>query len=197
MFSLVTGLFDEFYREPDEFKILILGMEGCGKTTIFEAIKIELNHRGNGAFGAVQPTAGLNLSRCRGVFGSNLVFWDVGGRRALIPMWKKYAKEADAVLFIIDCTNQDTQRHSRAIFEDLVTHDVLAGVPCMLIGNKCSDVNMATAVATDWIGPSPIQKVAPVSFLYLPPDHGQWGHLIRGMCRWLVTQCAMAKAKNL
>ena len=72
MYSLFSGLFERILPEPDEFKILIVGTEGSGKSTVLEAMKNELNHNGKGRVSQVQPTAGLNLSRCRDVFGSNL-----------------------------------------------------------------------------------------------------------------------------
>ena len=112
-------------------------------------------------------------------------------------MWSKYFREADALIYVIDCSSSiEEQAHSRAVFQDLVIQESLTGTPCMLIGNKCGDVSIATTVAAEWIYPTPAQTVGPMSFVHLPLDTTRWGRHIRNMCKWLVTHCSLVKQLN-
>lgn len=87
-----------------EMKILMLGLDNAGKTTIL--YKLKLNKRRDSA-----PTVGFNIET---VSYKNIKFnmWDVGGQEHLRPLWRHYFPSANALIFVID--SQDRARLDEA-----------------------------------------------------------------------------------
>ena len=99
MFGLISGFWKDLTQKP-EFKILLLGLEGSGKTTILNQIK-----RGQGLNSQpnekIRPTMGLNLSRFD-YSNYSIRIWDQSGNKNYIKIWKDYYTDCDCVLFVID-----------------------------------------------------------------------------------------------
>ncbi|KAG8969809.1 hypothetical protein FRC03_000635 [Tulasnella sp. 419] len=84
----------------EELKLLILGLDNAGKTTILYKVTM-------GEAVETAPTVGSNHE----VFEyKNLRFalWDIGGQTAIRASWPQYFASARAVILVIDST--DTQR---------------------------------------------------------------------------------------
>ena len=102
MFSLLSGCLNALRAKP-RVKVLILGLDGAGKTVVLEQLK-SIYKAGGVAVDKIPPTVGLNLGNitCEG-FGVTL--WDLGGHPNLRDIWEQYYDEADAVMFIIDSSD--------------------------------------------------------------------------------------------
>lgn len=112
--------------------ILMLGLDGAGKTTILNTL--------TGGAKDTAPTIGFNL-QCFTFQNVKLTIWDVGGQDKIIPLWEEYHKNTNAVVFVID--SNDHERFPRAELElnKLFSSYRLRDATFLLLLNK-SDLGM-------------------------------------------------------
>ena len=79
-----------------EKRILILGLDNAGKTSILSAYQ-EQSHDTQRV-----PTIGLSIEEVY-VKDYKLTFWDVGGQAT--KLWKHYFDSVDGLVFVIDSTD--------------------------------------------------------------------------------------------
>ncbi|XP_049550699.1 ADP-ribosylation factor-like protein 1 isoform X2 [Orcinus orca] len=82
-----------------EMRILILGLDGAGKTTILYRLQV-------GEVVTTIPTIGFNVET---VTYKNLKFqvWDLGGQTSIRPYWRCYYSNTDAVIYVVDSCDRD------------------------------------------------------------------------------------------
>jgi ADP-ribosylation factor-like protein 5B len=81
-----------------QYKLLILGLDNAGKTTI-------LFHLHLGEVINTQPTIGSNVEEVR---HKNLHFqvWDLGGQESLRQAWETYYVSTSAVILVVDSSDR-------------------------------------------------------------------------------------------
>ncbi|KAL9014517.1 MAG: hypothetical protein Q9173_000840 [Seirophora scorigena] len=111
-----------------EIRILILGLDNAGKTTLLYRLKI-------GEVVTTIPTIGFNVES---VTYKNLNFnvWDLGGQTSIRPYWRCYYANTAAVIFVIDST--DIERLSTASDElaAMLNEDELREAALLVFANK-------------------------------------------------------------
>ena len=82
MGNLLQNLYNHFAGGHRQVRLLMLGLDAAGKTTILYKLKL------NDVVHTI-PTIGFNVETIQ--FG-NLEFtcWDIGGQSRLRPMWQYY-----------------------------------------------------------------------------------------------------------
>lgn len=82
-----------------EMRILILGLDGAGKTTILYQLQV-------GEVVSTIPTIGFNVEQ---VTYKNLKFqvWDLGGQTSIRPYWRCYYSNTDAIIYVVDSADKD------------------------------------------------------------------------------------------
>ena len=77
-----------------EMRILMVGLDAAGKTTILYKLKL-------GEVVTTIPTIGFNVET---VEYKNISFtvWDVGGQQSIRQLWKHYYANTDAIIYVID-----------------------------------------------------------------------------------------------
>ncbi|CAD6203898.1 unnamed protein product [Miscanthus lutarioriparius] len=134
MFSLFYGLWKYVFTK-DEFRVLILGVDKAGKTTLLEKLK-SMYLKGEGLPpDRVVPTVGLNIGRIEDA-KAKLVFWDLGGQIGLRTIWEKYYEEAHAIMYVIDAATASSFEDSKSALEKVIRHEHLRGAPILIIANK-------------------------------------------------------------
>ena len=92
-------------------KILIMGLDNCGKTSILISLKKDANIL---SYFSLKPTKGVAIEKFE---GQNIVCWDLGGqkkyREEYLKDLGKYVKETDKIIFVIDV--QDIKRFEVAL----------------------------------------------------------------------------------
>ena len=100
MGNFIYRAFAAFTRmQGREVRILMVGLDAAGKTTILYQLKIgEQVH--------AIPTVGFNVEEVK---YKNLTFtmWDVGGQKLLRNMWCHYYPNTDAVIYVVDSSDQE------------------------------------------------------------------------------------------
>lgn len=126
MFSLFSGIYDFTKKPKREKKILVLGLDGSGKSTLINSLKIcatTLGHEGNvgGELEAntVSPTLGLNLVKIE-LPSLNIELMEIGGKESFRSMWSHYYEDADKILFIVDASSSDRFEDARTAFVKVI-----------------------------------------------------------------------------
>ncbi|HUY01420.1 MAG TPA: ADP-ribosylation factor-like protein [Candidatus Deferrimicrobium sp.] len=105
-----------------EFKIVIMGLDNSGKTSILLALQKKTNLL---SYYSLKPTQGLNIVKIEDK-DKTYSIWELGGqnryRESYTKDLKKYIDETDKIIFVIDV--QDVQRYKVALsyLEEIMNH---------------------------------------------------------------------------
>lgn len=134
MFSLVYGLWKYIFNKT-EFRVLILGVDKSGKTTLLEKLKL-IYLKGEGLPpDRIVPTVGLNIGRIEDA-NAKLTFWDLGGQVGLRTIWDKYYQEAHAIIYVVDAAAASSFEDAKSALEKVLRHEDLKGAPLLIFANK-------------------------------------------------------------
>lgn len=71
--------------------------------------------------------------------------WDIGGQPRFRPMWERYCRGVNAIVFIVDIADTAQVPKAREELHSLVTYPSLSGIPLLVLGNK-SDLPVKLSV---------------------------------------------------
>ncbi|KAK7191488.1 ADP-ribosylation factor 1 [Paraphaeosphaeria sporulosa] len=111
-----------------EIRILILGLDNAGKTTLLYRLKI-------GEVVTTIPTIGFNVES---VTYKNLNFnvWDLGGQTSIRPYWRCYYANTAAVIFVIDSTDIDRLSTASEELSAMLNEEELRDAALLVFANK-------------------------------------------------------------
>jgi ADP-ribosylation factor-like protein 1 len=128
-----------------EVRILILGLDGAGKTTILYRLQM-------GEVITTIPTIGFNVET---VSYKNIKFqvWDLGGQTSIRPYWRCYYANTDAVIYVIDSQDKDRIGTSKEELMEMLKEDELKDAALLVFANK-QDMPGAMSVTevSDFLG---------------------------------------------
>ena len=133
---IFSKILDFFSRSRNNFRIIILGIQNAGKTTILYRLSI-------GQLVKTTPTIGSNVEEIS-YNNVKLQAWDLGGQESSRSMWEVYFVNTDAVIYVID-THDETFDESKAQFYKLLKHDALKNAIILIYANK-QDLSGAKSV---------------------------------------------------
>ncbi|KAF9076706.1 ADP-ribosylation factor family-domain-containing protein [Rhodocollybia butyracea] len=111
-----------------EMRILFLGLDNAGKTTILKKLNGE-------DIMSVSPTLGFNIKTfMHRKYTLNI--WDVGGQRTLRPYWRNYFEQTDALVWVVDSGDRMRMKDCREELLSLLLEDRLAGASLLVFANK-------------------------------------------------------------
>ncbi|KAG2038500.1 ADP-ribosylation factor family-domain-containing protein [Suillus americanus] len=115
-------------QKEREMRILFLGLDNAGKTTILKKINEE-------DISSVSPTLGFNIKTfIHRKYTLNI--WDVGGQRTLRPYWRNYFEQTDAIVWVVDSGDRMRMRDCREELHNLLLEDRLSGASLLVFANK-------------------------------------------------------------
>eukprot|EP00899_Mesostigma_viride_P016410 jgi/Mesvir1/24770/Mv22025-RA.1 len=111
-------------------RILMLGLDNAGKTTILKQLSGE-------DISSITPTQGFNIKSMMHE-GFKLNVWDIGGQKTIRPYWRNYYDSTDGLIYVIDSADRRPERLEETGVElaELLQEDKLAGVPLLVLANK-------------------------------------------------------------
>jgi len=123
---------------PDrELRILLLGLDNAGKTTILKSLASE-------DISTITPTQGFNIKSVQ-TDGFKLNVWDIGGQRKIRPYWSNYFDNTDVLIYVIDSGDKSRFEETGNELQELLFEDKLVGVPILVYANKQDLINSAAA----------------------------------------------------
>jgi len=114
-----------------EMRILMLGLDNAGKTTIVKQIMGE-------DVNTVSPTLGF-IIKTIDYEGYKLNIWDVGGQKTLRSYWRNYFEKTDALIWVVDATDKLRLGDCKEELHGLLKEERLSGASLLVFANK-SDV---------------------------------------------------------
>ncbi|XP_045158581.1 E3 ubiquitin-protein ligase TRIM23-like isoform X1 [Mercenaria mercenaria] len=120
-----------------EMRVVILGLDGAGKTSLLFKMK-------NNEFITTIPTIGFNVETVE-YKNVKLTIWDVGGQHKIRPLWKHYYFNTQAVIFVIDSHNNDRLIEAHSAFVKLVQEKELKDASLLIFANK-QDLNPSVSI---------------------------------------------------
>ncbi|RYP69186.1 hypothetical protein DL769_005354 [Monosporascus sp. CRB-8-3] len=111
-----------------EIRILILGLDNAGKTTLLYRLKI-------GEVVTTIPTIGFNVES---VTYKNLNFnvWDLGGQTSIRPYWRCYYANTAAVIFVVDSTDIERLQTAAEELAAMLNEEELKDAALLVFANK-------------------------------------------------------------
>jgi len=111
-----------------ELRIVLLGLDNAGKTTLLKQLASE-------DVNTITPTQGFNIKSitCQGM---KLNVWDIGGQRKIRTFWKKYLENTDLLIYVIDSADKKRFEETGVELSELIEEENLKGVPVLIYANK-------------------------------------------------------------
>jgi len=138
--KLLSGLFGK-----KEMRILMVGLDAAGKTTILYKLKL-------GEIVTTIPTIGFNVET---VEYKNISFtvWDVGGQDKIRPLWRHYFQNTQGIIFVVDSNDRERVSEAREELQRMLNEDELRDALLLVFANKQDLPNaMNAAEITDKLG---------------------------------------------
>jgi len=139
-----SKLFDKLWGKK-EMRILMVGLDAAGKTTILYKLKL-------GEIVTTIPTIGFNVET---VEYKNIQFtvWDVGGQDKIRPLWRLYFQNTQGIIFVVDSNDRDRVVEAREELQRMLNEDELRDALLLVFANKQDLPNaMNAAEITDKLG---------------------------------------------
>ena len=117
-----------FENTSIERRILMVGLDAAGKTTILYKFKL-------GEVMTTIPTIGFNIET---VTYKNITFtvWDVGGQDKIRPLWKHYYEDAEALIFVIDSNDKKRIEEAKNEMNGILSEGDLNNTILLVFANK-------------------------------------------------------------
>nr|XP_036585627.1 ADP-ribosylation factor [Colletotrichum truncatum]KAF6795678.1 ADP-ribosylation factor [Colletotrichum truncatum] len=139
-----SKIFDKLWGKK-EMRILMVGLDAAGKTTILYKLKL-------GEIVTTIPTIGFNVET---VEYKNIQFtvWDVGGQDKIRPLWRHYFQNTQGIIFVVDSNDRDRIVEAREELQRMLNEDELRDAILLVFANKQDLPNaMNAAEITDKLG---------------------------------------------
>merc|ERR1712110_310724 len=127
MGNLFTNILDRVWG-AQPLRILVLGLDGAGKTTILYQLQC-------GEVISTVPTIGFNVET---VTYKNIKFqvWDLGGQSSIRPYWRCYYANTKAIIYVVDSADSQRIGISREELVSMMEEEELKDASLLVFANK-------------------------------------------------------------
>ncbi|XP_069476327.1 ADP-ribosylation factor-like protein 14 [Ambystoma mexicanum] len=123
------GLAGSKHSKVKQARILMLGLDAAGKSTLLYKLKF------NEPFTTI-PTIGFNVEMIQADKGFALTMWDVGGQQNMRKLWYYYFENTDGLVYVVDSANKVHLDESKREFELVLKNELVKKVPVVVMANK-------------------------------------------------------------
>jgi len=137
-------LFKRLFSKKD-MRILMVGLDAAGKTTILYKLKL-------GEIVTTIPTIGFNVETVE-YKNINFTVWDVGGQDKIRPLWRHYFQNTQGLIFVVDSNDRERINEAHDELNKMLNEDELRDAAVLVFANKQDLPNaMSVAEITDKLG---------------------------------------------
>merc|ERR1712207_112393 len=111
-----------------EMRILMVGLDAAGKTTILYKLKL-------GEVVTTIPTIGFNVETVE-YKNLNFTVWDVGGQDKIRRLWRYYYQGTNALIFVVDSNDRDRCEDAREELSKMLGADEMREAVLLVFANK-------------------------------------------------------------
>lgn len=122
-------------QKERELRLLMLGLDNAGKTTILKKFNGE-------DVDTISPTLGFNIKTLEHR-GFKLNIWDVGGQKSLRSYWRNYFESTDGLIWVVDSADRQRMQDCQRELQSLLVEEVCPRLPPAArpdTRHKCQDL---------------------------------------------------------
>merc|ERR1712151_1005959 len=128
-----------------EMRILMVGLDAAGKTTILYKLKL-------GEVVTTIPTIGFNVETVE-YRNINFTVWDVGGQDKIRKLWRHYYQGTQGLIFVVDSSDRDRVEDAREELSKMLIEEEMRDAVVLVFANKQDLPNaMPAAEVTEKLG---------------------------------------------
>lgn len=163
----LLSILKKLKQKEKEVRLLMLGLDNAGKTTILKKFNGE-------DITEIAPTLGFNI-KTLDHRGFKLNIWDVGGQKSLRSYWRNYFEATDGLIWVVDSADRRRLEDCRKELHGLLQEERLLGATLLVFANK-----------QDLAGALTLQEIREVLRLDTITSH-----------HWQVVDCSAVTGQNL
>jgi len=139
----ISKIFERLFGKR-EMRILMLGLDAAGKTTILYKLKL-------GEVVSSVPTIGFNVET---VEYKNIKFtvWDVGGQDKIRLLWRHYYQNTQGLIFVVDSSDRERIDIAREELQRMLGEEELRDAVLLVFANKQDMGVMSVPEITEKLG---------------------------------------------
>merc|ERR1712194_323373 len=111
-----------------DMRILMVGLDAAGKTTILYKLKLE-------EVLTTIPTVGFNVEEVQ-YKNINFTVWDVGGQDKIRKLWRCYYQNTQGLIFVVDSNDRDRIEDAREEIAKIVSEDEMRDAILLIFANE-------------------------------------------------------------
>merc|ERR1712039_600134 len=128
-----------------QMRILMVGLDAAGKTTILYKLKL-------GEVVTTIPTIGFNVETVE-YKNINFTVWDVGGQDKIRKLWRHYYQGSQGLIYVVDSNDRDRIEDAREELTKILGDDEMRDAILLVFANKQDLPNsMPAAEVTEKLG---------------------------------------------
>jgi small GTP-binding protein len=128
MGGLFSTAWKKIFNSKKNVRMLMLGLDAAGKTTIMYKMKMNETVK-------TIPTVGFNVETME-YKNLSMLMWDIGGQDKIRALWKHYFTGTDALIFVIDSCDTLRIEEVKEEIAKLLIDDELKNCPLLIYANK-------------------------------------------------------------
>lgn len=132
------GIIAKLFSGKKEKRILMIGLDAAGKTTILYKLKL-------GEIVTTIPTIGFNIETVQ-YKKIDFVIWDIGGQEKIRPLWRHYYQNTDGLIFVVDSNDRERIEDVNKELQSILREDILKDTILLIFANK-QDLPNAMAIS--------------------------------------------------
>jgi ADP-ribosylation factor protein 1 len=177
---IFSSILDQLSGKTEK-RMLMVGLDAAGKTTILYKLKLGDNVQ-------TIPTIGFNVETVE-YKNLNFTIWDVGGQDRIRQLWRHYYNNTQGIIFVVDSNDPQRIDSARDELQRLLREDELADATLLIFANKQDMPNAMTCTQmSDKLGLNGGLKGA--RKWYVQPCCAQTGDGLYEGLQWMSTSFA-------
>merc|ERR1712048_876310 len=141
---LMSKVWDRMVSKT-ELRILMVGLDAAGKTTILFKLKL-------GEVVTTIPTIGFNVETVE-YKNINFTVWDVGGQDKIRKLWRHYYMNTQGLIFVVDINDRERIEVARDELITILNETEMRDAAVLVFANKHDLPNsMSAAEVTQKLG---------------------------------------------